>query len=106
MIMMAMMMAVVMTGRGKEDNNVNFCILNGRYFDIILQTSADEAEGRVKELITAVEELQKLLKQATEAQAELEDKVQKMEREHEHAQQELSKQLFDLNLISLLLCKQ
>ncbi|PIK55813.1 putative nucleoprotein TPR-like [Apostichopus japonicus] len=60
--------------------------------DIYKQTS-DEHEGRVRELISAVEELQKLLKLATDAQEELEVNNKKMEATYTTEKEELVKKV-------------
>ncbi|XP_071835519.1 nucleoprotein TPR-like isoform X3 [Apostichopus japonicus] len=60
--------------------------------DIYKQTS-DEHEGRVRELISAVEELQKLLKLATDAQEELEVNNKKMEATYTTEKEELVKKI-------------
>ena len=65
--------------------------LNNICLFIVFQSAADEGEAKVKELITAVEELQKLLHQATGAQEQLENKVQELETNHSHKEQDLSK---------------
>lgn len=54
-----------------------------------LQQTSDEHEGRVRELISAVEELQKLLKLATDAQEELEVNNKKMEATYTTEKEEL-----------------
>ena len=62
-----------------------------KIFLLLIQRASEEAESRVKELITAVEELRGLLKQATDATNELETKMREQETNHAASEKEMSK---------------
>ncbi|XP_041484562.1 nucleoprotein TPR-like isoform X2 [Lytechinus variegatus] len=62
----------------------------------LYKRAGDEAESRVKELITAVEELRGLLKQATEATSEMETSMKDQESSHAVKAKEMSEKISKL----------
>ncbi|XP_038056577.1 nucleoprotein TPR-like [Patiria miniata] len=59
----------------------------------LYEKSAEEAQGKVRELITAVEELQKLLGQASTSQGELKTQLQEMETGYSAKETELNEKM-------------